>query len=282
MWIAPDTTEWQLDNPILGWFTPPAVSGLGAAPITITTDPNPRGGENVRHIQPEARFITWPLHVFGPTHMVFLERWRALAQAFTQTRRLGAGTLRLMRPDGSARDIRAYYQAGFNNEPDRNWIDDTVALTLLCEDPYWRDVQALTVEREHVVSTTSFLSPYPTVGTSNVLGATTVVNPSNVEAWPDWTITGPATSITATNNTTGESFVLTPSPALTAGQVATITTDPPTVRGPAGAIWTGLLNWPSAVLWGLVPGPNAVTFSVAGSAAGTKIALSFRPRHETA
>jgi hypothetical protein len=102
--------------------------------------------------------------------------------------------------------------------------------------------------------------------------------------WPVWTITGPASAITATNNTTGESFILTPvGGAMTGGQVATITTDPPSIIGTDGVTsWIGGLNWPSAVLWALQPGDNNITFTVTGSGSGTQIALTFKPRYETA
>lgn len=281
-WFAPDGSAWLLDVADLGYFTTRDVDGINsAAPISLVTDPHPRGGVRVRHIRPEARPITWPMHIRGDTHMEFLQRWRDLANAFTQTRRYRApGTLRISRPDGSARDIDAYYQDGFKGEPGYGRVSDLVVLTLLAEDPYWRDAAVITEQRQYLASTTPFLAPYPTVSTSNVLGTTTIENPSNVEVWPEWTITGPATEVVATNVTTGEAFTLTGT--LTAGQTVTITTDPPSVTGPSDANWLGLLDWPSAVLWGLTPGVNEVQFTVTGAAAGTLISLSFARRYETA
>ncbi|MFG2165512.1 phage tail family protein [Micromonospora chersina] len=280
VWIAPDGTQWQLTSDAELHFTLDAVTGWGAAPINIVADPHPRGGTRVRHIQPQARTITWPLRVRADTHTELVHGWRDLARAFTQTRRLGPGRLRVMRPDGDAREIPAYYQAGFDGEPGQGHTYDTAVLSLYCEDPYWRAVAPMSTPYGYGGTPVSYLSPYLTVSPSSVLGVTTANNPGDVEAWPQWVIVGPATGVVATNHTTGEAFTLTAT--LTAGQTATITTDPPTVRGPAGQNWTGNLNWPGARLWGLQPGLNDVEFSVAGAAAGTSITLSYVPRYETA
>ncbi|SBT64214.1 Phage tail protein [Micromonospora sediminicola] len=279
VWIAPDGTEWPLTNDSTLFFTLNAVTGWGAAPINIVADDHPRGGTRVRHIQPQPRTITWPLRVRADTHLELVAGWRALSNAFTQTRRLGPGRLRIMRPNGDAREILAYYQQGFDGEPGQGHTYDTAVLSLYCEDPFWRAVRPLSLPYAYGTAV-SYLSPYLTVSPSSVLGTATAVNEGNVEAWPTWTIVGPATAVVATNLSTGEAFTLTGT--LTAGQVATITTDPPAVRGPGGANWTGKLTWPGAQLWALQPGLNNVEFAVAGAAAGTAITLSYVPRYETA
>lgn len=285
-WYAPDGAVWPLTDPRRPVLTPNAVAGLGAAPIQIATDPSPRGGVTVRHIHPQARYITWPLLVTGRTHADFVTRWRSLVTAFTQTRRLGPGRLRITRPDGTAREIDAYYQAGLDVPAGHGWHHATAALTLLCPDPYWRDITVHVEKRVHTGDGGDFYDPFFTLSPGRVLGETTITNPGDVEAWPTWKITGPAELVTATNHTTGEQFVVDPTwdgdPPLGNGETVTITTDPPTVRGPAGQVWTGALNWPDAVLWGLVPGENHVEFQVAGADEGTTVELSWQTRHETA
>jgi hypothetical protein len=285
-WVAPDGTVWPLTTPELGWHLMTAVAGaFGAAPISIVTDANPRYGERVRHVQPLVRRITLPIRVRGADQTTFLALWRPLARAFTMTRRLGPGALTIGRPDGSARFIRCWYEQGFDGDPGAGWDYDTAVITLLCEDPYWSDVRPTVITRGYLGSAVSFITPsFPRVSSSQTLGATVATNPGDAEAWPTWQITGPASSLTATNNTTGESFVLTPvGGAMTGGQIATITTDPPSIIGTDGITsWIGGLDWPSAVLWPLQPGDNAVTFTVGGSGSGTQITLTFYPRYETA
>lgn len=290
-WFAPDGSRWDLWSTKNGWWTTDAgiTGAFGAAPVVFTTDNSPRGGTSMRWIQPDARTITWPLRVEGDTHAEFLSNWRAISDAFTQTRRGGPGTLVIARPDGSARQIDAYYQEGWVESGGQGLSQvryDMVSLTLYCPDPYWRDAQPTLVTRSFSTAG-SYLSPYPTVSSSQTLGNTTITTHSQVETWPDWTITGPATSITATNNTTGISWSLTPSDVLgrnlNAGETITITGNPPDIEGPTASVaWETAIDWTSSDLWPLLPGDNDVTFSVSGSGAGTSITLSYYGRYETA
>ncbi|MFD6638331.1 hypothetical protein ACFWDN_21220 [Micromonospora chalcea] len=281
VYIDPTGVEWPLSDPGLGWATIDEVDGLGAVEYELSTDPHPRGGSRVRHSQPVSRIVNWPLLVWGDTHVEFLARWRALARAFTLSRRLTLppGRLRVYRPDGSAREILVRYQGGFKGEPGYGFTEDTAIAVLYAEDPYWRDVAPVTLSYG-TAAPRRFLSPFPSVSSGNVLGEAEVWNPGDAEAWPEWTLTGPCDGITATNHTTGEAFTLTY--PLAAGQTVTITTEPPTVRGPAGQVLTWALNWPGAVLWGLAPGPNDVDFAVTGTQPGTAVDLSFVSRYETA
>ncbi|MYW48888.1 phage tail protein [Streptomyces sp. SID161] len=283
---------WPLTTPSLGWKTlAEGVSGLGATAYELTTDPRARGGVTLRHAQAQARQIVWPLQVRGDSHMGFVTRWRQLASAFTRTLRDGPGVLEIARPDGSRRQISVLYQEGWEGRgaAGSGWIVDTAVMTLLCEDPYWVDPVPVVVHREQAAGS-SFFTPYPTVSSSQVLGATTVTVPGDVTVWPTWTITGPASLITFTHQGTGEAFTLNPSAvghgALLAGETVTVRTDPPRVRyqdgSPDGSNWIGALNWPSAALWGLAPGDNPVTFQLSGSGPGSAVDLSFYPRYETA
>ncbi|WP_335936613.1 phage tail protein [Streptomyces sp. PTD5-9] len=290
----PSGTVWPLTDTEAGWFTlADGVTGLGAAEYVLTSDAQPRGGARLRHAQAQPRTIVWPLYVYGDTHMEFVKRWRALATAFTRTLRPGPdgvrapGVLEISRPDGTRRQTRVFYQEGFEGQGKQGYgiTSDSAVITLWCEDPYWTDPVPVGVHRETGVLD-DFLVPYPTVSSSQVLGATTVANPGDVVVWPTWVITGPASLITFTHAGTGEAFSLSPAAvghgALLEGETVTVSTDPPTVRGPDGANWVGALNWPSAVLWGLAPGPNQVTFQLDGSGPGSAVDLTFYPRHETA
>jgi hypothetical protein len=289
-WYAPDGSVWPLMAPDAGWFTQSeGISGLGSAAITITSDSRARGGARVRHIQPETRSITWPLYVYGETHMEFIERWHALEDAFTSTSEQGPGQLEIARPDGSARVVDAYYEAGFDPSVKQGYYitSDYCVLSLFCEDPYWRGRQPQTVHREFATGV-DFLSPYPSVSSSQVLGDTTLFNPGQVEAWPSWVMTGPSSLLTATLVDTGESFSLDPNATdiahgnLAAGEQVTVETDPPRVRFQDGSNWVAALNWPGAVLWSLPRGVSQVTFDLEGAAAGSAVDLSFYPRYKSA
>jgi hypothetical protein len=278
----PDGTMWELSDtsPTLGWFTTFGIAGWGARPYEFTLDPLPRGGDSVRFIRAEPARLIWPVHIYGDTHLEWLARYRDIKRAFMKTvHQTASGVLTCARPDGSAREIDVFYEAGFEGEPGENWVFANPTLTLLAPDGYWRDTEPTLVEREFSVGT-PYLNPYRTVSSSQVLGDTTINNPGEVTAWPEWTITGPASAVSATNLTTGQQFEVTYT--LLAGETITITTLRPTIRGPLGENIASALNWPSAYLWPLKAGNNQIQFNVDGAGVGTSIVLSFHARYEGA
>jgi hypothetical protein len=293
-YVDPGGTRWLMTDLTADWYAlAEGVSGLGAAPYSVTSDPHPRGGVRVRHVQPQARSIVWPVFVRGADHMAFTANWRDLARAFTRTLRpsngrpTSPGVLEVARPDGTIRRIEVVYTDGWDGRGQRatgiTW--DSAVVTLLCEDPYWVDAVPVTVHREQGAGA-DFLVPYPSVSSSQVLGATTVNNPGDVDVWPVWRVTGPASAITFTRQDTGDAFTLdmadTVHGVLLEGETVTISTDPPRVRSGTGENLIDGLNWPDAVLWSLPPGETPVTFQLDGSEAGSAVDLEFYPRYETA
>ena len=265
------------------------VSGLGAAPVTLTTDPLPRGGARIRHIQPQPRTIVWPIHVEADTHQEFIDLWRAIGKAFTDTSRYGPGILDIARPDGRRRQIKVFYQEGFDGlgQPGTGLNWDNAVITLFCEDPYFYDPVPVSVSRSFGGGAADYLAPYPSVSSSQVLGDTVLTNPGDVEAWPTWTVTGPATLVTVTNVDTGEAFSVDPNATgithgnLVAGETVVVNTDPPSVRFGTDN-WAGALNWPAAQLWGLPPGDSAVDFNLGGAGSGSSVTGQFYARYESA
>lgn len=287
-YVDPAGTRWPMTDLTGDWYAlADGVSGLGAAPYVLTSDPHPRGGARLRHVQPQPRTIVWPLLVKGEDHQVFTDNWRAMARAFTRSLREGPGLLEVARPNGQVRQIEVYYSDGWDGRGQFatgiTW--DSAVLTLWCEDPYWVSTVPVVVHRE-TGTQVDYLVPYPSVSSSQVLGATTVTNPGDVDVWPEWVITGPASVIEFTREDTGESFTLTMADtvhgSLLAGETVTISTDPPRVRSGTDENLVGGLDWPGAVLWSLPPGDTAVTFQLDGAAAGSAVDLTVYPRYETA
>lgn len=281
-WTDPTGTEWALSDisPDPGWFIINGPAGWNATTYEIVTDPVPRGGENVRFVRAQPARIVLPIYVGGDTHLQWLERHRQIRKAFVGTlhRRL-PGTLRVARPDGSAREIDCFYESGMTGEAGEGHLFSKDTLTLYAPDGYWRDITTLSVVRSYVPGE-DFLNPFPTISDSLNLGETAINNPGDVAAWPTWTITGPMSAISATNITTGYEFSL--AFGLSAGEQVTITTWQPTVRGPAGENLTGNLDWPDAYLWWLEPGDNDLILNVSGGADGTTVQLEFHARYEGA
>lgn len=279
-WTDPDGNLIELSNRLheSPWFTTNGPAGWGAPIFELVTDPLSRGGVSLRFVRAQAARVTWPLHIWGEDHQTFVNRWRQLRRAFLLTlHRQSPGVLRVARQDGSAREIQAIYEDGFGGESGEGWLFANPVLTLMALDGYWRAATD-TVAPFTYGSGTSFLAPYPQTSSSQVLGSTTITNNGDVEAWPIWTVTGPMTALAGINTTTGQSFELTYT--LTAGQVLTIDTANPAVTGPAGQNLIGSLNWPTAYLWPLISGVNAVQLNVSGASAGTAVSLAYRPRYD--
>lgn len=281
-WRAPDGTVLPLHqpDPAAGWLTTRGIAGWGAVPRSRVDDPSPRGGVAVRHVRAEPRLLTWPLHLYSEESPdEYAQIMRRITGLFTQTAELGAGVLRVRHPDGVTREIEAVYEDGLGGDAGQGWMSSTPVLTLFCPDGFWRDIAPQVVRREYQVTYDFLEDDFPQVTSGQVLGSSTIFNPGDTDAWPDWTITGPATAITATNQRTGEAFTLTHT--LEATEQIRITTHPPTVVGPDDSDITDDLDWPGAVLWPLKRGTNPVTFAVTGSDLGTSIALAYTARYET-
>ncbi len=280
-WVDPTGVEYPLSNTAdaVGYFTRPGPTGWGATSYEIVTDPQPRGGERVRFVRSQANRLVWPLHIWGETHLEFAARYSALRRAMLMTVwRQQPGVLRVARPDGTAREVDCFYESGWSGEGGENWLFANPNVTLFCPDGYWRDTVARVESRQYGALTASYLAPYPTVSTSQILGSSTVDNPGDVTAWPTWTLHGPVTQVTATSVDTGYTWTLTNTRLV--NETVTLTTFNPTVRGPAGVNLASALNFPTAYLWGLMPGTNNITVSMSGSGAGSAFEMTYFPRYE--
>lgn len=280
-WTAPSGDVYQLSNTSddLGYFTTYGIAGWGSSPFEYVADAVAGGGEIVRFVRANPSRITWPLHIWGETHLQFIQRYRSLRRAFMMTAHRGVpGWLTVYRGDGSARKIAAFYEEGFGGEAGQMNISASPVLTLYCPEGAWIDVQQTVETRIYSSGVASFFSPFLSVTNSSVLGLTSLDNIGDLKAWPTWTVQGPMLALVATNLTTSQSFTLTKT--LTSGQSVKITTDRPTVRDNADHNIIGSINWPAATLWGLETGLNAVNFAATGAGPGTSIQLAYYPRYE--
>ena len=294
-WIDPTGQRWELTDSgdgSLRFLTDGVKGANGSVPVTFTTDDRARGGTAVRWIQKGPRLLTLPVFMEGADHGSFIKGWRDFEDAICRTTDDNTpGWFVLARPDGTARRIAAWYQDGFeesgNAKSAMTW--DSIVLTMYCPDPHWQDLNETVELREGAPGGVDFLSPYPTLSSDRTLGASTVHNPGQVEAWPDWTITGPASLITATNSAVDDgenTWTLDPTAvlgtALAAGQTITIAGDPPLITGPGDGNWNLAMDWAHSDLWPLLRGDNPVNFAVSGAGAGTSIEMRFAARYRSA
>lgn len=268
-------TDWQA-----GWVLQPGPKGLDMPAYAMATDESPGiDGYAVRQVRAQGKEIVLPIAFWqDDSRAAYLARRREFIRALNPKR--GPGTLTLTQPDGETRTIEAYYAGGMEGDESRDasgarWC--MTVITFACPSPYWLG-GAVTREWKAAV-TGDFYPILPlVVRDSEALGAVTVDNDGDDTAFPVWTVTGPATSVSLSNDTTGESLLLT----RTITNSDTVVID--TRERRQAALLNGVTNlWPdlssSSALWALEPGVNSLTLTVAGSGGDTRVNLSYQPRY---
>lgn len=250
--------------------------GLGLPPVDLVDEKGPFfSGTVLRHASIGARVIELPIHITASsgalleTLMDEMYSWFATADEARRT----PGYLRVSRQDETERQIACYYSGGFEgalgqDEAGVYWQD--VVLQLYAPNPWATDV-----------NDTEYSYDQDDVGDSLI-----VLNSGQLDAYPVWTINGPASAITITNHTTGKLFALTANSGLTltSTSVLTIDTRPttlrtaPSVRDAAGINYFDRLTATSK-LWHLLRGTNTIEVEASGVTADTQFALAFLPRY---
>ena len=263
-----------------GWVLQPGAKGLDMPAYQFTQDESPGiDGYAVRQVRAQGKDIILPIAFWADdSRAAYLERRRGLIRSLNPKR--GQGTLTVTQSDGTSRSIGARYTTGLEGDESLDaagarWC--ITVLTFACPSPFWLGAP-VTTEWRAAVSGTFFPVLPLAVGNSQVLGAVTVDNDGDDDAYPVWTITGPATSISLTNVTTGQVLVLARS--ITVGDTVVIDTR----ERQQTALLNGVTNlWgnisDSSTLWALEPGTNDLTLTVTGSTSNTRVSMTYQPRY---
>lgn len=263
-----------------GWLLQPGAKGLDMPGYAFNTDESPGiDGYALRDVRAQGKEIVLPLAFWAnDSRAAYLARRRAFIRSLNPKR--GVGTLTLTQPDGAVRTIGAYYTGGMEGDESLDAAGERWAINVItfgCPSPYWTGAEVTQTWKADPGGTFFPFLPL-VVGASQVLGSVTVDNDGDDVAYPVWTVTGPATSVTLTNDTTGATLVL----ARTITGTDTIVID--TRERQQTALLNGITNlWPdlssTSELWPLQEGVNALTLAVAGSTASSSISMSYQPRY---
>jgi len=268
-------TDWER-----GWVVQPGAKGLDMPGYAIAQDESPGiDGYEVRQVRAQGKTITIPVAFWAnDSRAAYKARRRTFIRSLNPKR--GQGTLTLTEPDGATRSIGVLYTDGMEGDESLDaagarWC--ITALVFAVPSPYWTGSEVTTTWKTDVGG--DFFPFLPlTVGDSQVLGAVTVDNDGDDNAFPVWTINGPATSVTLSNITTGQTLVLT----RTITGADTIVID--TRERRQTALLNGTTNlWPDlstdSTMWPLEPDTNQLTLTVAGSTAETSVRMTYQPRY---
>lgn len=298
VWIDPEGVDVLLtEDPEV--LAAEGIAGRGMPPVRFTDEVVPlQPGTRLRIVEHDAREVAVPIAVVGETIAAARLTLEGLLRKFDPTR--GDGTLRVTRLDGVQRDLVCRYIGGaeiVEAPADRAITVQGAAQRFVAVfrafDTYWYDVDAYEAEYAVAMPVDATFLPIPNATTGSfvtLVEAEVVTSPHIVldtdvdaQSWPIWTITGPASDVVLTNDTTGDVIDLTNGAGLViaGGDVVTIDTRPghKTIRLDDG---TNLMPYltPGSRLWPLGPEQD-VTISVSGADEDTRVTLEVRTAHLT-
>ncbi len=276
-WIDPDGTA-------TGLTVEYDVDGLFAPPVEISSRVVPgQPGAVVYQTRHGVREFSLALYERNDDPALLHARLRALVYAMDPTR--GAGRLRATTPAGDQREITCRVLSGMGLSQVRGAqslsTHQRAEVTFQAADPYWYDTSD-TVTDYTIGATAPFFPIFPLrLSSSEVFVDGTVDNLGDLETWPVWTLTGPGSSISVRNLTTGALTTIN-GLTLAAGETVTIDTRPTikTVTRGDGANLFGSLATGSS-LWPLIRGGNSVRVEMTGGTESSLVRLSRKHRYFT-
>lgn len=280
-WIDVLGNTYNLSDPTIyfaeGPLPPVGEYGL---PLTIVSHDVPlMPGVVEQWIQIAANDIRFPLNVFGPDQASIDAARRTLSEAMRPTR--GVGTLQHVANDGTVRQLFCRETSRFRDVTLRSVGRLQFGLIFSAADPFWYDAnwttQVFTPSGQVNFFEVPFFPIHLSVG--GLSTQFTIGNTGQAETWPIWTITGPATNISLSNNTTGETLVLTTT--LLAGQILTIDTRPgviQVIREDGSNQWATVQD--TSQIWSLAVGGNTISISMSGTTSASQVQLQYKQRYE--
>lgn len=281
---AGDGSTWHLGDGTddgTAWIVlMPGMTGLEHPPVTLYSASTPQlAGARYTgmHVEPRPVFI--PIAVVASTYEEATELRRKLIYAFSPLN--GDTRLEAAQPDGTTRTLTVRFtaegMAGDESVDQAGLTWATYGLVGVSFDPFWMG------EPVHAVWTNPAPRPFFPLAASlfrlsqsNILGDAIISNIGEVEAFPRWTLKGPATGLTISS---GEQAI-TVNRTIPSFDLLIIDTDPTRRLVATG---TGVNAWPDVPdgykLWTLPPGNIFATFAVEGADEDTALYLDFTPRY---
>lgn len=203
-WIDWQGVEWDLSGGTSGVVLLDGVRGIGM-PVVQAFKATPAGlhGSRWRGMNVPERDVFWPIELFEDAgSQAWIDhdaRWWATLHPER------VGLWKVTQPSGVYRTLTCRFvddgQKAYDVAPELvGWVDYSIAL--VAEDPFWYGQPELRLwgpedEQNYYGGTGGggFGPPY-FISSGSSASSATIPNPGDVEAWPTWTVYGPATSAT--------------------------------------------------------------------------------------
>jgi len=218
-WVRPDGGTLDLTDGIT-YDIRQGVDGRYMPPFEFLSDAiYTYPGEVLRTVKTKPREVTLPITVYtacGGGHTIEANlriNLRTLTNAFNPT--LGEGKLMVVTLDSQVFILNCRYSGGMSLEESYSTGSGTFRMfvaTFIAHSPYWWKPTEEDWTWSH--------------DDADLANPQTVINNGDIEAWPVWTIKGPASSVTIRHTESGKYMTITPATALTANDNITIDTRP--------------------------------------------------------
>lgn len=286
-WPADGGAAVELTGPrrAAGFTLAKGAKGLGVPPVEWESeDIAGADGEWQTGARYGARPVELPCLVAGRDRDDYRARLAELEAAMSVHD--GPGELEVIE-NGTGRRLRCLYVGGLEGDEERGAHTGRMWRTILsfhAFDPYWRDA-APTVESWQIADPVPFLgSPFLPLrlSASSTFGNIALTNDGHGDAWPVWTITGPASNVKLRNRSTGAVIELTD--GIAAGRTATIVTEPGisdvTATAPTESYWSHIS--PASDMWPIRAGRNLIAVDMIGATAATRVQIAYVRRFRSA
>jgi hypothetical protein len=197
------------------------------------------------------------------------------------------GRLYVTTADGISRYITCLYQKGLSQAEGGTDTANTdavpvrtIVLEFLAFDPCWYSVEPTTVSLSAETADDSFLPmglPMD-LSSSTVVGAESITNEGDAEAYPVWVIYGPGSAPFLENATTGESLAI--DVTLANGQAITVDARPGFSNV---SMMDGTSLWPytTGALFSVPPGDNEFVVSMINATEASGVVMQYQERWDS-
>lgn len=203
-WAGWDKSEWALCDERSGVYLKPGLRGWGVPGVDRYASTSPAlAGSRWRGSRTQEREVFWPLRVFSDAGS---QAWLDYDSAFWRTMHPDRpGVWSVTQPNGTTRRLTCRFvddgSATFDIDPALvGWTD--YGVTLVAEQPFWTgDPITASWSNDGLApflggpSGSGRATPFY-ISRGNTIGSAKMPNPGDVDAYPVWTIKGPASSVT--------------------------------------------------------------------------------------
>lgn len=279
---GPNGDQILLTDRANGFSVKENVRGLGIPPVDVQMDEGVGPGSRFRRVRPLRRAIDLVVKVEGRTWEERAARQIRLSNLLDNT--YGPSILEVLQPDGRSSQITCFYGGGAEGEGGPGVGSSLMVkwpITLVCPDPYFMDSLPVVTTWTASAPTAAFpLRPglFRLSGSQIIGSGARITNPGDVDAYPVWTVHGPASGFTIRNVSTSKEFTLTTT--INAGEYVKVDTNEKTAVDETGANqWQYFAENPQ--LFTLRPGQNVIDLILSGATSASIVELVFRARRKT-